>query len=68
MRVAVLWFMLAISGGLFVNMLLALRNYRVHNTLVTHPRAAAEYGWASVPWLIMALAAAPAVQRVFAGT
>jgi hypothetical protein len=66
MRVALLWFMLTISVGLFVQMLLALRNYRAHNTVLGHPRAAVEYGSALVPWLILALSAAPAVQRILA--
>jgi heme/copper-type cytochrome/quinol oxidase subunit 2 len=66
MRVALLWFMLTISVGLFVQMLLALRNYRAHNTVRTHAKAAVEYGWAIVPWLILALSAAPAVQRILA--
>lgn len=66
MRVALLWFVLAIGGGLFVHMLVALRNCRAHNTVLTHPRAAAEYGWATVPWLIIALVVASAVHRIFA--
>jgi hypothetical protein len=66
MRVALLWFVLAISGELFVHMLLALRNCRARNTVLTYPRAAAEYGWTTVPWLIIALVVAPAVQRIFA--
>jgi heme/copper-type cytochrome/quinol oxidase subunit 2 len=66
MRVALLWFMLTISVGLFVQMLLALRNYRAHNTVIRHPRAAVEYGWALVPWLILALGAAPALHRILA--
>lgn len=65
MRVVLLWFMLTISVGLFVAMLLALRNYRAHNTVRMHLKAAVEYGWAIVPWLIVALGAAPAVRRVF---
>jgi len=66
MRIALLWFVLAFGGGLFVHMLLALRNFHARNTVLTHPRAAAEYGWATVPWLIIALVVAPAVQRIFA--
>ena len=66
MRVALLWCMLTISVALFVQMLLALRNYRAHNTVLRHPRAAVEYGWALVPWLILALSAAPAVRRILA--
>ena len=65
MRFALLWLMLAITVGLFVGMLLALRNYRAHNTVLTHPQAAVEYGWAIVPWLIVALGAAPALRRLF---
>jgi len=66
MRVAFLWLMLAISVGVFVGMLLALRNYRAHNIVLTPPKTAVEYGWAIVPWLIFALGAAPAVRRLFA--
>jgi heme/copper-type cytochrome/quinol oxidase subunit 2 len=65
MRVALLWCLLAISVGLFGAMLLALRNYRAHNTVRIHPNAVVEYGWAIVPWLIVALCAAPAVRRLF---
>ena len=66
MRVTVLWFVLAISAGLFVAMLLALRNSHARNTVLTHSRAAVEYGWSIVPWLIVALGVAPAVQRILA--
>jgi len=66
MRVALLWFMLTISVGLFVAMLLALRNYRAHNTMLTRSKAVVEYGWAILPWVIVALGAAPAVRRLFA--
>jgi len=66
MRVALLWFMLVISGGVFVEMLLALRNYRAHNIVLTHPRAAVEYAWAALPWVIAAVCGAPAVQRILA--
>ena len=65
MRVAFLWIMLAISAGVFVNMLLALRDYRALNTVLTLPKAAVDYGWAIVPWLIVALGAA-AVRRLIA--
>jgi hypothetical protein len=58
--------MLAIGTGLCVQMLLALRHYRAHNTVLMHARAAVDYGWAIVPWLIVALGAAPAVHRIFA--
>jgi heme/copper-type cytochrome/quinol oxidase subunit 2 len=58
--------MLTISAGLFVTMLLALRNYRAHNTVRMRPKAIVEYGWAIVPWLIAALGAAPAVHRLLA--
>jgi hypothetical protein len=47
-------------------MLLALRNYRAHNTVRAHAKAAVEYGWAIVPSPIVALGAAPAVRRLFA--
>jgi heme/copper-type cytochrome/quinol oxidase subunit 2 len=67
MRIAVLWCVLAISVGLFVGMLVALRRYHAHNGELTHRTAAVEYGWAIVPWLIVALGAAPAVQRILLG-
>jgi heme/copper-type cytochrome/quinol oxidase subunit 2 len=66
MRVVLLWFVLAISAGLFVAMLLALRNCRAQNTARRHQKAVVEYGWAIVPWVIVALGAAPAVRRLFA--
>jgi hypothetical protein len=65
MRVALLWFMLAISMALFMGMLLALRDYRAHNTVLRHPRGVVEYAWAVVPWVIVAVSAAPAVRRIF---
>ena len=66
MRVVALWVVLAISAGVFVAMLLALRNYRARNAVLIPPKAVAEYGWAIVPWLIVALGAAPAVHHIFA--
>jgi heme/copper-type cytochrome/quinol oxidase subunit 2 len=66
MRVALLWFILAIGTGLFMTMLLVLRHHRAHNTLRIHPNAVVEYGWAIVPWVIVAVALAPAVRRLFA--
>jgi heme/copper-type cytochrome/quinol oxidase subunit 2 len=59
MRVGLLWLGLVISVGLFVVMLRALRNHRAHNTVRTHAKAAVEYGWAIVPWLIVALSKPP---------
>ena len=58
MRVALLWATLAVSAGLFVVMLLAVREHRAHNTTPMHSKAAVEYGWAIVPWLIFAMGAA----------
>ena len=66
MRVTILLPMLAIVIGLFVAMLVALHNHRARNAVHTQPKAAAvEYVWAIVPWLIVALGAAPAVRRLF---
>ena len=64
MRVAVLWFVLAITAVVFVHMLVALRSYRAQNVARTHSKAVIEYGWTIVPWLIVALGAAPAVRRL----
>ena len=67
MRVAFLWYLLVMSVGLFVTMLLALRNHRAHRIVRTRAQAAAvEYGWAILPWLIVALGAAPALRHLFA--
>lgn len=66
MRIAVLWVLLAIGGGVFAAMLNALRHHRAHLTTSAQPKATAEYVWTVLPWLIVVLCVAPAVQRVLA--
>jgi hypothetical protein len=46
-------------------MLLAIRSHRLR---ATDSRAAVEYAWAVVPWVMVALCAAPAVQRFLAAS
>ena len=55
---------LVTSGALFVATLLALRSYRLRATDST---AAVDCAWAAVPWIFLALCAAPAVHRILAG-
>jgi len=64
MRVVLLWIALGVSGGVFLTMMLATHRSRKDGTLPARPSAVAEYAWTSVPWLILALGAAPAVYRV----
>jgi len=66
LRITVLWVVLATGAGVFAAMLIALRHHRAHVTTSTQPRAAAEYVWTVVPWLILALGAGPALHRVLA--
>jgi hypothetical protein len=61
MRIFLLWNVLIASGAVFVAMLLALRSHRLR---VTDSRAAIEYAWAVLPWVMVALCAAPAVHRL----
>jgi heme/copper-type cytochrome/quinol oxidase subunit 2 len=65
MRVVFLWIMLAISSGVFATTLLATRHHRKHGAVSAHKSAFIEYMWAIVPWFIVALAAAPAISRIF---
>ena len=63
MRVAVLWTLLAIGVGVLVAMLVSVGRHQAR-TMTPVPKAAAEYAWATVPWLIVALCAAPEMHRV----
>jgi hypothetical protein len=51
---------LVASGAVLVAVLFAIRSHRLW---ATDSRAAVEYAWAVVPWLMVALCAAPAVHR-----
>jgi heme/copper-type cytochrome/quinol oxidase subunit 2 len=64
MKVVLLCIMLAVSGGVFATMLLATHYNRKRGAVPAHMSAFIEYGWAIIPWLIVALAAAPAIHRV----
>jgi heme/copper-type cytochrome/quinol oxidase subunit 2 len=64
MRVALLWTVLVIATGLFLAVLVATWHHRAHPTTPSQPTAVRECFWAMVPWLIVVLAAAPAVHRV----
>jgi hypothetical protein len=63
MRIFLFWNLLVASGALVIAMLLAIRCHRLRRT---DWRAAVEYAWAVVPWLTVALCAAPVVHRFFA--
>ena len=62
MRIAILWTLLAIGVGVLVVMLVSVWRHQARATPV--PNAAVEYVWAMIPWLIVALCAAPAVHHV----
>jgi hypothetical protein len=64
MRIFLLCNLLVASGALCVAILLATRSHRLR---ATDSRAAVEYAWAVVPWVMVALCAAPAVHRILAG-
>ena len=65
MRVGVLWTLLAIGTAVFGAMLVSEWRHQARATTPV-PKAAAQYVWAMIPCLIVALCAAPAVQRVLA--
>jgi hypothetical protein len=56
---------LVASGALFVAVLFALRSHRLR---ATDSGAAVEYAWAVLPWVMVALCAAPAVHRFLTET
>jgi len=66
LRIAILWVVLTTGAGVFVAMLVALRRHRAHVTTSAQSKAAAEYVWTVVPWVIFALCVAPAVRLVLA--
>ena len=63
MRIFLLWNLLVASGAVVIATLLAIHSRRLRTT---DSRAAVEYAWAVVPWLTVALCAAPIVHRFFA--
>jgi hypothetical protein len=63
MRIFLLWNLLVASGAVVIAMLLAIRSHRLR---ATDSRVAVEYAWAVVPWVMVALCAAPAVHRFLA--
>lgn len=63
MKIFLLWNLMVASGAVVIAMLLAIRSHRMR---ATDSRAAVEYAWAVVPWLTVALCAAPVVHRFFA--
>jgi heme/copper-type cytochrome/quinol oxidase subunit 2 len=66
MRIALLWTVLVIGAGVFVAMFAAMWRHRAHPTAASLRGAFIEHLWALVPWLLMALCAAPAVHRILA--
>jgi hypothetical protein len=65
MKIFLLWNLLVASGAVVIAMRLAIRSHRLR---ATDSRAAVEYAWAVVPWVMVALCAAPAVQRFLAAS
>jgi hypothetical protein len=63
MKIFLLWNVMVASGAVVIAMLLAIRS---HLLRTTDARAAVEYAWAVVPWVTVALCAAPAVHRFLA--
>ena len=61
MRIFLLCNSLVTGGALLVAMLLAIRSRRLR---ATDTRAAVEYAWAVVPWMVVALCAALVVDRI----
>jgi hypothetical protein len=60
MRIFLLWNLLVAGGAVFVAVLFAIRSHRLRASDST---AAVEYAWAVLPWVMVALCAAPAVHR-----
>jgi heme/copper-type cytochrome/quinol oxidase subunit 2 len=66
MRIAILRAALVMGAGVLVAMLVAMRRHRARAAGSAQAIAFAEYLWAVVPWLIVALCVTPAVQRILA--
>ena len=64
MRIFLLWNSLVAGGALLAVALLAVRSHRVW---ATDSRAAVEYAWAAVPWMMVALCAALVLDSVLVG-
>jgi hypothetical protein len=62
MKLFLLCSSLVAGVALFIALLLAVRARQLR---ATDPRAAVDYAWAVVPWVMAALCAAPAVRRIF---
>jgi hypothetical protein len=64
MAIFLLWNLLVAGGSLLVAVLFAIRSHRLR---ATDSRAAVEYAWAVLPWVMVALCAAPVVHRLLIG-
>ncbi len=64
MRIALLWTVLVIAAGVFVAMLVSIRHHRALAKATGQPGPLLEYVWALVPWLLVALCAAPSVRSI----
>ena len=64
MRIVLLWSVLAIAGGAFIAMLAALCQHHVHATGAKPKDFFADAVWSLIPWIIVAVCAAPAVHRI----
>lgn len=69
MRIFTLQLCGAVAALVFVAMLSAIARYRARNLRqgVCQTTALAEYAWAAIPWLMVAVCALPAVHRIVAG-
>ncbi|MBV8965107.1 MAG: hypothetical protein JO191_02910 [Mycobacteriaceae bacterium] len=64
MRIFLLWNSLVTGGALLVATLLAIRSRRLR---AIDSGAAAEYAWAVVPWIAVALCAGLVVDQILVG-
>ena len=69
MRILTLQVCGAITALVLVAMLSAIARYRAQNRRrgICQTTALVEYAWAAIPWLMVAVCALPAVQRIVGG-
>ena len=67
MQVALVWTSLVIALVVFIAMLVGVWRHQAHAKIAGRSTAlVSEYVWSTVPWIIVALSAAPAVHEVLA--
>ena len=69
MRILTLQVCGAITALVLVAMLSAIARHRAQNRRrgICQTMALVEYAWAAIPWLMVAVCALPAVQRILGG-